>query len=287
MWSGDERGSSPEPFVAGVSGDSGSSDSEAADPHQKLIVEKALSRRGAAAAADAADDDADDAPQQAPVRALKRRSGAPAPGGDEGIVVVYVDDEEAEDAAAAEPRAPPALPGARKRTHAAPVRMRFPRCTQRTDALCVCAAARSARLRAADASEGTPEEALAGDWGGESAEMRRLLRAPRYFDDDFEAVRGAQRVCNAQRAHAQRRCLRFRCPKSARAAPHAAPRCSERMPPLPASAPSQTGGAALLPLRRQRPPRARVHRRAARTPLLPLRCVRKTQKCTHTRTRIC
>lgn len=38
--------------------------------------------------------------------------------------------------------------------------------------------------------EGTPEppgeEAGADD--GQTAEMRRLLRAPRYFDDDFEAV---------------------------------------------------------------------------------------------------
>jgi hypothetical protein len=37
---------------------------------------------------------------------------------------------------------------------------------------------------------GTPEGAReGGDWGGYSEEMRRLLRQPRYFDEDFEAVR--------------------------------------------------------------------------------------------------
>ena len=39
--------------------------------------------------------------------------------------------------------------------------------------------------------EGTPPvEDLLLDTGGQSVEMLRLLRQPRYFDDDFEAVRG-------------------------------------------------------------------------------------------------
>ena len=44
--------------------------------------------------------------------------------------------------------------------------------------------------------EGTPppvEDAVLADAGGQSVEMLRLLRQPRYFDDDFEAVRGRDR----------------------------------------------------------------------------------------------
>jgi hypothetical protein len=55
-----------------------------------------------------------------------------------------------------------------------------------------CASARAGSARRGGAArEGTPEEGGAGgdEWAGESEEMRRLLRQPRYYDDDFEAVR--------------------------------------------------------------------------------------------------
>ena len=57
------------------------------------------------------------------------------------------------------------------------------------------AAAEGATAAAPPALAGTPEREPAEDaafeaWaGGMSVEMRRLLRAPRYFDTDFEAVR--------------------------------------------------------------------------------------------------
>ena len=154
---------------------SGSSDSEAADPHQKLIIDAALARAAADAAADAP-------PRR--VRALKQKVDGPSPGGGDGIVVVYVDDSDG---------------GGDGGDRAARGAQRSPRCRPRTRALTVdsltyerivtCAEkhAPKAAAAAAAAREGTPDDDAT--WGGESAEMRRLLRAPRYFDDDFEAVR--------------------------------------------------------------------------------------------------
>jgi len=158
---------SPSPSSdSGGAGSSGSGDSEAADPHQAAIEK----RRG-----------------RAPVVAQR-------PVGDAGLVVHYVD-ERAGGADAAGGVAAAATGGA---PHAGALRCHASRAVIRevsraasagSDA-CASARAGSAR-RGGAAREGTPEEGGAGvdEWAGESEEMRRLLRQPRYYDDDFEAVR--------------------------------------------------------------------------------------------------
>jgi hypothetical protein len=160
-------------------GSSGSSDSDAADPHQA-----AIERRRARS------------PPQPP------RSGGDARGGEAELVVHYVDEPPggAGGAAAAGEAGLPrsgALRPPRWRALREPPAQRCSPARRRA----------GAASRGGAAREGTPEGGAAGAdaWVGESEEMRRLLRAPRYYDDDFEAVRHAARMAAGRRARAVRK----------------------------------------------------------------------------------
>ena len=70
---------------------------------------------------------------------------------------------------------------------------------------CVCVGCRhrkGPRLGGED-NAGSPPVEGEGEGAGQSAEMLRLLRQPRYFDDDFAAVRGGGGVSGFREA---RRC---------------------------------------------------------------------------------